>query len=83
MKKLFANLSLLCLMAVLLVPMVACKGQEAEVDETPAATTETTTMEEPTTTTGMDTGMTTTTDMGTDMTTTDPMATDAQPPAGQ
>lgn len=82
MKKLFANLSLLCVLAVLLVPMVACKGKEAEVDETPAATTETTTMEEPTTTTGMDTGMTTT-DMGTDMTTSDPMATDMQPPAGQ
>jgi hypothetical protein len=81
MKKLFANLSLLCVLAVLLVPMVACKGKEAEVDETPAATTETTTMEEPTTTTGMDTGMTT--DMGTDMTTSDPMATDMQPPAGQ
>jgi hypothetical protein len=81
MKKLFANLSLLCVLAVLLVPMVACKGKEAEVDETPAATTETTTMEEPTTTTGMDTGMTS--DMGTDMTTSDPMATDMQPPAGQ
>lgn len=82
MKKLFAHLSLLCLMAVLMVPMVACKGQEAEVDETPAATTETTTMEEPTTTTPMDTGMTTS-DMGTDMTTSEPMTTDAQPPAGQ
>jgi len=81
MKKLFAHLSLLCLMAVLLVPMVACKGKEAEVDETPAATTETTTMEEPTTTTPMDTNMTS--DMGTDMTTSEPMTTDAQPPAGQ
>lgn len=77
MKKLFA----LCLMTALLVPMVACKGREAEVDETLTATTETTTMEEPTTTTPMDTGMTT--DMGTDMMTTDPMATDMQPPAGQ
>ncbi|HKV09173.1 MAG TPA: hypothetical protein VJ725_13605 [Thermoanaerobaculia bacterium] len=82
MKKLFAHLSLLCLMAVLLVPMVACKGKEAEVDETPAATTETTTMEEPTTTTPMDTGMMGS-DMGTDMTTSEPMTTDAQPPAGQ
>ncbi|HSK75648.1 MAG TPA: hypothetical protein VLQ45_04270 [Thermoanaerobaculia bacterium] len=81
MKNLFARLSLLCLMAVLLVPMVACKGKEAEVDETMTATTETTTMEEPTTTTPMDTGMTT--DMGTDMMTSDPMATDAVPPAGQ
>lgn len=78
MKKLFANLSLLCLMAVLLVPMVACKGKEAEVDETPAATTETTMMEEPTTA-PMDTGMTS--DMGTDMTTTDSMTTDTPPPA--
>jgi hypothetical protein len=82
MKKLFARLSLLCLMAVLLVPMVACKGKEAEVDETTTATTETTTMEEPTTTTPMDTGMTTS-DMGTDMTTSEPMTTDAVPPAGQ
>ena len=83
MKKLFARLSLLCLMAVLLVPMVACKGKEAEVDETPTATTETTTMEEPTTgmRTPMDTSMTS--DMGTDMTTSEPMTTDAVPPAGQ
>lgn len=82
MKKLFAHLSLLCLMAVLMVPMVACKGQEAEVDETPAATTDTTMMEEPTTTTPMDTGMMGS-DMGTDMMTSEPMATDMQPPAGQ
>lgn len=78
MKKLFVHLSLLCLMALLLVPMVACNRGDSEVEETPAATTETTTMEEPTT---MDTGMTT--DMGTDMMTTDSMTTETTPPAAQ
>ena len=78
MKKLFVHLSLLCLMALLLVPMVACNRGDSEVEETPAATTETTTMEEPTTT--MDTGMTT--DMGTtDTMTTDSMTTETTPPA--
>ena len=78
MKKLFVHLSLFCLMALLLVPMVAC-NRGGEVEETPAATTETTTMEEPATTTPMDTG--TTTDMGTDMMTTDSMTTESTPPA--
>ncbi|HYO13289.1 MAG TPA: hypothetical protein VE685_08865 [Thermoanaerobaculia bacterium] len=79
MKKLFVHLSLLCLMALLLVPMVACNRGDSEVEETPAATTETTTMEEPTTTTSMDTGMTT--DMGTtDPMTTGPMTTETTPP---
>jgi hypothetical protein len=78
MKKLFVHLSLLCLMALLLVPMVACNRGDSEVEETPAATTETTTMEEPTTM--MDTGMTT--DMGTtDTMTTDSMTTETTPPA--
>lgn len=77
MKKLFVHLSLFCLMALLLVPMVAC-NREGEVEETPAATTDTMSMEEPTTM--MDTGMTT--DMGTtDMMTTDSMTTETTPPA--
>lgn len=78
MKKLFVHLSLLCLMALLLVPMVACNRDGAEVEETPAATTETTTMEEPTTT--MDTSMTTGME-STDMMTTDSMTTETTPPA--
>jgi hypothetical protein len=78
MKKLFVHLSLLCLMALLLVPMVACNRGDSEVEETPAATTETTTMEEPTTT--MDTGMTTGMET-TDPMTTDPMTTETTPPA--
>lgn len=79
MKKLFVHLSLLCLMALLLVPMVACNRDGAEVEETPAATTETTMMEEPTT---MDTGMTTGMET-TDMMTTDSMTTETTPPAAQ
>lgn len=75
MKKLFVHLSLLCFMALLLVPMVACDRGAEEVEETPMATTDTTMMEEP----AMDTGMTT--DMGTDMMTTDSMTTEMTPPA--
>jgi hypothetical protein len=78
MKKLFVHLSILCLLAMLLVPMVSCKKDDATEGETPMtdATTDTT---EP-----MDTGMTTEpmdTGMTTDMTT-EPMGTDmATPPA--
>ena len=39
MRKLFVHLSILCLLAVLLVPMVGCKKEEA-VEESPAATAE-------------------------------------------
>jgi hypothetical protein len=70
MKKMFVHLSMLCLLAALLVPMVGCKKNEAEVEESPV-TTESTTMEEPMTTTDM------TSDMGTDMMTSEPMGTDA------
>jgi hypothetical protein len=78
MKKLFVNLSILCLLAMLLVPMVGCKKDDGMEDETPMtdATTDTT---EP-----MDTGMTTEpmdTGLTTDMST-EPMGTDmATPPA--
>ena len=78
MKKLFVHLSILCLLAVLLVPMVGCKKEPAE--ESPAATT----MDEGTATdTTMGTDMGTTTEpMGTDMGgTTEPMGTEMTPPA--
>ena len=64
MKKLFVHLSILCLLAVLLVPLVGCKGEET-TEETPA------TMEE--------TGAATTEPMGTDMGTMEPMGTDMAP----
>lgn len=84
MKKLPAvrNVVLSGLIIALSLSLNGCKGQEAEVDEVPTATTDTTTMEEPTTTTSMDTGMGV--DMGTDMTTSEPMGTDVTPAeAGQ
>lgn len=74
MKKLFVHLSVLCLLAALLVPMVGCNRNEGEVEESPATTDAGTTMEEPITTEPMDTGMTTT-DMGTDSMTSEPMTT--------
>jgi hypothetical protein len=77
MKKLFVNLSILCLLAMLLVPMVGCKKDDGmEGGETPMtdATTDTT---EP-----MDTGMPMDTDMTTDMTT-EPMGTDMSTPPAQ
>jgi esterase/lipase superfamily enzyme len=75
MKKLLARgAALLILIAALSVSMVGCRAKEAEVEEPPAATTETTTMEEPGTMAPMDTAM------GTDMTTSEPMTTDAIPP---
>lgn len=76
MKKLFVNLSILCLLAMLLVPMVGCKKDDGmEGDETPMtdATTDTT---EPMDTSYMDTGMTT------DMTM-EPMGTDMSTPSAQ
>lgn len=83
MKKLFVHLSVLCLLAALMVPMVGCKGNETEVDDTA-----TTGMEEPSTTTmesmgtDMGTGMEPIgTDMGTG--TTDPMGTEMTPPPAQ
>jgi hypothetical protein len=79
MKKLFVHLSILCLLAALLVPMIGCKKSD-EGEETPMTDTATTD-----TTTSMDTGMTTETmdtGMTTDMGTSEPMGTDmATPPA--
>jgi hypothetical protein len=78
MKKLFVHLSILCLLAMLLVPMVGCKKDDGmEGDETPItdATTDTT---EPTDTgyaaDPLDTGLTT------DMTT-EPIGTDMSTPS--
>lgn len=81
MKKLFVHLSILCLLAALLVPMVGCKKDDGmEGEETPMTdTTMTTDTTEP-----MDTGMTTDpmdTGMTTDMT--DPMGTDMTTPPAQ
>lgn len=77
MKKLFVHLSILCLLAVLLVPMVGCKKDEGDVD----GTTSETLTSEPTTTEPMmtDTPMTTDTGMGTDTMTSEPMTTDTPP----
>jgi len=76
MKKLFVHLSMLTLLAALLVPLIGCKKEETEVEETPA----TSAVEEPATTSAepMATDMGT---MGTDMGTTEPMGTDVTPPA--
>lgn len=82
MKKLFVHLSILCLLAALLVPMIGCKKNDEAGEETPMTDTTTTTdttmpMDSGMTTEPMDTGMTTT-----DMGTTEPMGTDmATPPA--
>lgn len=81
MKKLSVHLSLLCLLAVLAVPMVGCGGDDAAVEEST-----TTAMEEPMATTepmgtDMGTGME---PMGTDMGgTTEPMGTEMTPPPAQ
>jgi len=83
MKKLSVHLSLLCLLAVLLIPFAGCKKEETE--ETPATSTdttmETTTTEPSTMSTDMGTTSTDMGTMGTDMTTSEPMGTDATPPA--
>ncbi|MES1240301.1 MAG: hypothetical protein ABUT39_01655 [Acidobacteriota bacterium] len=80
MKKLFVHLSILCLLAALLVPMIGCKKNDEGGEETPMTDTTTTDTTEP-----MDTGMTTEpmdTGMTTDMGTSEPMGTDmATPPA--
>ncbi len=82
MKKLSVHLSLLCLLALLLVPMVGCKKEEGGEEAT--ATTDTTMTTDTMTTEPMATDMgTMSTDMGTDMMTSEPMATEATPPAGQ
>jgi hypothetical protein len=78
MKKLSVRLSLLCLIAVLLVPFAGCKKDETEVEETPAVSSDVMATSEPM----MTSEPMTTSDMGTDMTTSEPMATDT-PPAGQ
>jgi uncharacterized lipoprotein YajG len=85
MKKLYVHLTMLVLLAALLVPMVGCKKDDTEMEESPAATTvETATTVEPST---MATDMgTTDTTMGTDMgmgTDMAPMGTEMSPPAGQ
>jgi hypothetical protein len=79
MKKLSVNLSLLCLLAILLVPFAGCKKDEP-AEETPMATDTMTT--ETMTTEAMSTEPMAS-DMGTDMTTSEPMAGEATPPAGQ
>lgn len=75
MKKLFVHLSILCLLAVLLVPMVGCKKDEGEVD---GATSETLTSE-PATTEPIVTDTPMSTDMGTDTLTSEPLTTDTPP----
>jgi hypothetical protein len=80
MRKLFVHLSILCLLAVLLVPMVGCKKEEP-VEESPAATTMEDTGTATDTTMGTDMG-TTMEPMGSDMGgTTEPMGTEMTPPA--
>ena len=69
MKKLSIHLSLLCLLALLLVPFAGCKKDEEPAEETPAATSESTTMETSTSTTTMTTE------------TTPPASTDTMAPA--
>jgi len=82
MKKLYVHLSMLVLLAALLVPMIGCHKEEAEVEETPAATTEeaVTTTEAPPMASDMGTSDTMGTGMGSDMA---PMGTEMSPPAGQ
>ena len=77
------HLSLLCLLALLAVPMVGCqKDEPMEVEDTTATTTETTT--DTTTTTDTMTTDTMATDMGTDMgMTTEPTGTNMEPPPAQ
>ena len=82
MKKLSVHLSLLCLLALLLVPFAGCKKDDTAEDETPAVTTDTTMETSTTEPMGTDMG-TMTTDMGTDMTTSEPMGSDMAPPPAQ
>jgi hypothetical protein len=82
MKKLSIHLSLLCLLALLLVPFAGCKKDEEPAEETPAATSESTTVE---TSTSTSTSDMTSGAMGTDTSTTGSMTTDGAttPPAGK
>ena len=79
MKKLFVHLSILCLLAALLVPMIGCKKNDEGGEETPMTDT-TTTVEPAPMASDMGTTDTMGTDMGTDMA---PMGTEMSPPAGQ
>ncbi|HSS52001.1 MAG TPA: hypothetical protein VLX28_23920 [Thermoanaerobaculia bacterium] len=80
MKKLSIHLSLLCLLALLLVPFAGCKKDEEPAEETPVATSESTTTETSTSTTTMTTE--TTPPAGSDMA--PPATSDATtPPAGK
>jgi len=81
MKKLYVHLSMLVLLAALLVPMIGCKKDNTEMEETPAGGTtveSTTTVEPAPVATDMGTTDTMGTDMGTDMA---PAGTDMTPPA--
>ena len=83
MKKLYVHLSMLVLLAALLVPMIGCKKDDTEMEETPAGTTveeSATTVEPAPMASDMGTTDTMGTDMGTDMA---PMGTDMTPPANQ
>ena len=80
MKKLSVRLSLLCMLAVLLIPFAGCKKEDT-VEETPAMSTATAMETTTTAPTPVTTDMGTDT-MGTDTMGTDTMGTDA-PPAGQ
>jgi len=89
MKKVLVNLSLLCLLAALALPLGACKKEEMEIEEAPGAASEPMepAMSEPAMgsdmgtmgTEPMGTGMGT--EMGTDMGT--EMGTETTPPAAQ
>ena len=83
MKKLSIHLSLLCLLALLLVPFGGCKKDEEPAEETPVATSESTTVE--TSSSSTMTSDTTSGAMGTDTSTTGSMTTDGAttPPAGK
>lgn len=79
MKKLSVRLSLLCLLAVLLVPFAGCKKDDPE-EGTPAVSSDTMATSEPVMTS--EPMATTTSDMASDATTSEPVTTDT-PPAGQ
>jgi hypothetical protein len=84
MKKLYVHLSMLVLLAALLVPMIGCKKDDTEMEETPAATTveeSATTVEPAPMASDMGTTDTMGSDMGTGMGTSEPMGTEMTPPA--
>jgi acid phosphatase class B len=83
MKKLFTSLSMLCLLALLVMPLVACQKEEpVEVEDTAAVGTETTATDTTMTTDTMTTDTTMSTDMGTDMGG-EPTGTNMEPPPAQ